>query len=119
MGGSRPLDRLASLQRADGSWELGKFLAELLGCSLDDLESEAAKVPGNREQVDRVWATALALAFLEQFCADEREEWELLAAKARRWLDGVSKDPAALLKAAARALRSRRSIVRRLLRVFG
>jgi len=34
-----------------------------------------------------VWATALALALLTSKFADKKDEWEMIAMKARQWLD--------------------------------
>jgi len=37
-------------------------------------------------QSSKVWATALAIAFLEVILPSRAEEWELVASKARTWL---------------------------------
>jgi Ca-activated chloride channel family protein len=83
----RPLDRLAALQRADGSWDLSPELAEILGRPLHELEEKIRDVTGIPEEVRRAWATALALVYLEQQAAEWRDEWGLLAEKAQRWLE--------------------------------
>jgi hypothetical protein len=76
---------LASLQRADGSWPLARPLADILERSLRDLERAmpAPDAPLARE----LWATALALAWLERHAKPLVGEWEMLASKAERWLD--------------------------------
>ena len=33
-----------------------------------------------------VWATVLVLAILEKECKGQRDEWELIAMKANKWL---------------------------------
>jgi hypothetical protein len=83
---ARPLDRLVSLQRADGSWELGRELCDVLGLPLKALEAKLRGASGDPDEARRALATALALAWLESRAADSRDEWTLLAAKAERWL---------------------------------
>lgn len=80
----RPLDRLVALQKADGSWELSEGLASILGKKLPELQKA---IPGPvNEAVQKAFATALALAWLEKHAARERDEWMLLARKAESWL---------------------------------
>ncbi|MBK8596749.1 MAG: VWA domain-containing protein [Holophagales bacterium] len=81
----RPLDLLVALQKADGSWELTEELAAALGKKLPDLEKTLASSKG--EPARRAWATALALAWLAKNAPAEKDEWTLLARKARTWLD--------------------------------
>lgn len=82
----RPLDRLAALQRADGSWELTQALASALGVRFGQLEAVAAAKNWKTADARRAWATSLALAWLEAHTAADRDEWALLADKARDWL---------------------------------
>ena len=79
---------LISLQQAEGSWQLNSTLASALTKPLKELES-SCPVPyeGN---IRVIWATILALAFLETVCAAQRDEWELVAFKAEMWLQGQS-----------------------------
>ena len=79
---------LISLQQAEGSWQLNSTLASALTKPLKELES-SCPVPyaGN---IRVIWATILALAFLETVCAAQRDEWELVAFKAESWLQGQS-----------------------------
>jgi len=86
---TRAVDRLVALQRADGSWELDQALADVLGMPLSDLVAATNGSNGHTDDVRRAWATALALVFLEKRAASSRAEWELLAAKAHRWLTSV------------------------------
>ena len=108
----RPLDRLVALQRADGSWELTPELAAILGAKLKELEaflSLPAMLPLNGDAGSgRLFATALALEFLEAACAKDRVEWLLLAGKASAFLDGALPSAAlrpVLEKAAKEAVR--------------
>jgi|GEM_PF-123201 len=80
------LNRLVELNRGDGSWNLNKTLAAILGRSLSDLEAPIKELHGNGWQIRRAWATGLALNYLETHQGDHRDEWELLAAKADTWL---------------------------------
>jgi hypothetical protein len=84
---TRPLDRLVALQRADGSWQLTSELSRALGWSdVEGLRKTLGRaLAGDREE--RAASTALALVWLERECAGTRDEWRLLAAKAREWLD--------------------------------
>ena len=80
------LDQLVRLQGADGSWNLTDELAEILGVDLAQLERAIVGATGERQLVRQAWATALALAWLEDRAADSKEEWQLLGGKAERWL---------------------------------
>lgn len=91
----RPLDRLVSLQRAIGSWELDGALAEALGVPLESLEAPIAGAPGDAEVLRRTWATELALAWLARNAAEAEDEWRLLARKARAWLNAFGAPPLA------------------------
>ncbi|HEY7698438.1 MAG TPA: VIT and VWA domain-containing protein [Vicinamibacteria bacterium] len=79
----RPLDDLVVLQRADGSWDLDENLARILGMRLGKLRKKLEGATGDPGEAARAWATALALAWLESRAADSRDEWELLADKAK------------------------------------
>jgi hypothetical protein len=82
----RELDRLVVLQRADGSWDLDENLAAILGVRIRKLQKKLEGALGDPGEAARAWATALALAWLESHATDSREEWELLADKAKAWL---------------------------------
>ncbi len=83
----RPLDLLVALQKADGSWELTEELATTLGRKPADLEKALPSAKGDAALARRAWATALALAWLAKNASAEKDEWSLLARKARTWLD--------------------------------
>ena len=80
--------QLILLQQIDGSWALDAGLASILGTPLTNLEAECPEGGGGGAR-EKVWATVLALVFLEARYSDEREEWELVAAKAEAWLLGA------------------------------
>ncbi|XP_070399515.1 von Willebrand factor A domain-containing protein 5A isoform X5 [Nothobranchius furzeri] len=76
-----PLLLLISLQKASGFWLLDSHLADVLGKTSEEMEM--SKPTGvNR----KVYATFLALIWLHGFKMDAKEEWELLAGKAARWI---------------------------------
>jgi hypothetical protein len=86
---SRAMDRLVALQRADGYWDLDEPLAAILGLPLKDL---VGRLPGTSkpdDEIRRAWATALALSFLSRQASSSGAEWDMLAAKAGRWLGSV------------------------------
>jgi hypothetical protein len=87
---SRPHDRLISLQRADGSWELDAAFAQAVSMTLRDLEKALRHSTGGAGIARRALATAVAIAWLDTFAPGARGEWAMLAEKARRWLDACS-----------------------------
>jgi Ca-activated chloride channel family protein len=91
----RPLDVLVALQRADGSWELDGELARAVSATLRSFEKALTAAVGDAGTARRALATAIALEWLEKHAAGERDEWELLAAKATRWLAASRTEPAA------------------------
>ncbi|MBI2837254.1 MAG: VWA domain-containing protein [Acidobacteria bacterium] len=77
---------LLSAMCADGSWLLTERLAEIVGRRLGELEAALAGANGSRDDVRSAWATALALAWLEEEAPQLRDEWRLVGDKARKWL---------------------------------
>ena len=84
---------LIALQRADGSWDLTPEFARAIGHDLAQLESALAGSTGNRDETRKAWATALALAWLDEHAPSTEGEWRMLAEKARKWLSGVTSRP--------------------------
>ncbi|XP_039355485.1 von Willebrand factor A domain-containing protein 5A-like isoform X1 [Mauremys reevesii] len=79
-----PLLRLVSLQNADGSWDLDPRLAAALGVS----ETDARGRMPSQDVPPGIWATVLAVVWLHGRAVGQRDEWELLEAKAVGWLRG-------------------------------
>ncbi|XP_077688690.1 von Willebrand factor A domain-containing protein 5A-like isoform X3 [Eretmochelys imbricata] len=79
-----PLLRLVSLQNADGSWDLDPQLAAALGVS----ETDARGRMPSQDMPPGIWATVLAVVWLHGRAAGQRDEWELLEAKAVGWVRG-------------------------------
>ena len=103
----RPLDRLVSLQGADGSWTLTKELAHALGWPDAKRLKKAVARPLAGKGEEQAAATALALVWLEQECQDSRDEWHLLADKGREWLSRTPEGIDAWLALAGEALARR------------
>eukprot|EP00747_Dinoflagellata_sp_TGD_P076107 gnl/TRDRNA2_/TRDRNA2_159014_c2_seq1.p1 gnl/TRDRNA2_/TRDRNA2_159014_c2~~gnl/TRDRNA2_/TRDRNA2_159014_c2_seq1.p1 ORF type:complete len:247 (-),score=58.22 gnl/TRDRNA2_/TRDRNA2_159014_c2_seq1:71-811(-) len=87
--GSSLLQSLVILQSFDGSWRPTEALAKVLGIEKTEL-------------LHAVWATALSLAFLELRVADCAEEWQLVAQKAKAWLQHNTDEEVSKLVAKAR-----------------
>ncbi|XP_039357986.1 von Willebrand factor A domain-containing protein 5A-like isoform X2 [Mauremys reevesii] len=77
-----PLLRLVSLQNADGSWDLDPQLAAVLGVS----ETDARERIPSEDVTPNIWATVLAVVWLHDQAVGQRDEWELLEAKAVSWV---------------------------------
>ena len=67
--------------QANGGFQYGAVIAALLGKTLQELD---AKRPA--EVSDELWATALAIAALEKLFAATKDEWSLVATKARKYV---------------------------------
>lgn len=77
------LDKVVALQTFEGWWKLDDHLLEVL----ELLRVEVEKVvPANVSF--EVWATVLAVRFLEGKLLDRKDAWELVVEKARGWLEG-------------------------------
>jgi len=85
---------IVSLQRADGSWELNEEFARAVGQPLDKLRLAQADATGEAGEINRAWATAVALHWLKAHASALASEWRMIATKARDWLDRVSARPA-------------------------
>jgi Ca-activated chloride channel family protein len=77
---------LVALQCANGAWDLTEPLADAIGHDLDQLRLAVRSAIGPRREIETAWATALALAWLQEHAAAFEDEWKLLAGKARQWL---------------------------------
>jgi Ca-activated chloride channel family protein len=88
----RPFDVLVALQRADGSWELTRELAKVLGRRLEELEASLPPAIGDTKDARRAWGTALAVIWLEAR-PELAAQWEILAEKAREWLARCPSQP--------------------------
>ncbi len=78
-----PFQLFIMQQGADGSWKLNAKFADTLGFSYEEVLDAA---PPSIREAQNVWATILALKFLEITYGDLADKWELLAKKATSWL---------------------------------
>lgn len=94
-----PLETVVELQAFDGYWKWTDELFAALGvdghkiCAQARTSSNeaAAALRTDLETPSEKLATAIVLAFLERKMKDRKDEWEMLAEKAYRWLEvGVS-----------------------------
>ncbi|XP_043088389.1 von Willebrand factor A domain-containing protein 5A-like isoform X2 [Puntigrus tetrazona] len=82
-----PLLQLVSLQKAEGFWELNASLAAVFGKTEDEVTNQkAAQVDGS------VWATVLALIWLNTYKSDQQDEWQFVAMKAASWIRSQKRD---------------------------
>lgn len=76
---SDTLTVLISLQQAAGFWLLSDITSKVIK------KSKGTDCPP--KVAEDVWGTILALAYLEVCCAQQQDEWELIAMKADMWLE--------------------------------
>ncbi|XP_023967245.1 von Willebrand factor A domain-containing protein 5A-like [Chrysemys picta bellii] len=95
-----PLLRLVSLQNADGSWDLDPRLAAVLGVN----ETNTRRMIPSEDVTPSVWATVLAVVWLHTRAVGQRDEWELLEAKAVGWVRDRAGAPLSKCLEAANAL---------------
>merc|ERR1712172_185424 len=72
------LTKLFNLQMANGSFKFGTVIQDLTGMTERQIIEKF-----HETEVDVVWITALALALLEKKFTEEKELWELIANKAK------------------------------------
>ncbi|KAK0659476.1 von Willebrand factor type A domain-containing protein [Cercophora samala] len=90
------LEAIVALQQFSGEW---KGTEELLMLLELDKQTVAAKIKdlGLVDKGDDVIATALVLAYLESQLGERKDEWEMMAEKAKLWLKDQGVDFEALL----------------------
>ncbi|XP_068682454.1 von Willebrand factor A domain-containing protein 5A-like isoform X1 [Montipora foliosa] len=78
---------LISLQKASGAWDLTDELVLLCGKSRDNLIKDCpVEIAGDTAEGKLLWATALALVLLMAKFLDQKDEWEMIAEKAKKWM---------------------------------
>ena len=84
---SAKLDRIISLQRFQGYWELSQTLLEICGVPKTSTTSKmGAKVSSQKPSRESVWATMLAIVYLERKMAADEDTWVLVVKKAKEFL---------------------------------
>ena len=85
--GSQSALSVISLQKASGSWDLTDQLVSLCDASRSDLIKGCLKeIAADTAEGAWLWATALALVLLMGKYSDQKDEWEMIAEKGRKWL---------------------------------
>ena len=85
--GSQSALSVISLQKASGSWDLTDQLVSLCDASRSDLIKGCLKgIAADTAEGKRLWATALALVLLMGKYPDQKDEWEMIAEKGKKWL---------------------------------
>ena len=75
------------LQNASGPWDLTDQLVSLCGMSRDDLiKGSPEEIAADTAEGKLLWATALALVLLMGKYSDQKDEWEMIAEKGKKWL---------------------------------
>ena len=78
---------LISLQKASGAWDLVDQLVSLCGSSRDALITGCpAEIAVDKADGKLLWATALALVLLMSKFLDQKDEWEMIAEKGKKWM---------------------------------
>ncbi|KAG7007803.1 hypothetical protein G7Y79_00008g024410 [Physcia stellaris] len=88
-----PLDIIISLQHFTGFWEFNKDLLSVCGIGTSAAAGTMlASASSGQPSRGQVWATVLAITFLERKMTSEKDTWELIVDKAKVWLqsNGVS-----------------------------
>lgn len=84
-----PLDTIISLQNFTGFWEFKKELLSVCGIGKSAAAGTMlASASSGQPSRGQVWATILAIAFLERKMTSEKDTWELIVDKAKGWLQG-------------------------------
>ena len=84
---SAKIDRFISLQRFQGYWELSQTLLETCGVAKTSTASKmGAKVSSQKPSCESVWATILAIVYLERKMAADEDTWVLVVKKAKEFL---------------------------------
>ncbi|MBN3312126.1 VMA5A protein, partial [Atractosteus spatula] len=81
-----PMLMMITLQKANGSWELNKSVASVLGKTKKEVTGKMPKEALNTN----MWATVLALLWLYGFKLDFKDEWHFVAMKAVSWIKSQS-----------------------------
>ena len=82
------LDRVISLQRFQGFWELDHALLDVCGVAKSTAAGTMQADQSSAEPIRKtiVWATILAIFYLERVLATDKEAWELVVDKAKAFL---------------------------------
>jgi hypothetical protein len=77
--------RLTMLQTANGSFPIQESVTNILDIELQKVKDAGAALSANASFLT-IWMTLLVVSFLREKCEDEKDVWELVVAKAQKWL---------------------------------
>ena len=90
-----PLDAIISLQCFEGFWHFEKRLLNVCGVAKSAARTTIlANASSAQSSHAKVWATIIAITFLERKMAGEKDTWELIVDKAQGWLQDNGVDTA-------------------------
>lgn len=84
----KKMHAIITLQSFEGSWSWEEKLFAILGLEPHEVETILSSGAGLKDDEKVVFATILAVAFLEKKVAREKDAWELVVEKAEGWLAG-------------------------------
>ena len=96
LNGHDLLSRIAGQQQARGSYTLSAALAGAVGLLLEDLKKALREFikHGDEEEEEEedttlssLWATAVAVAFLQKNLPNLKNDWTLMVQKSTRWME--------------------------------
>ncbi|XP_028392748.1 von Willebrand factor A domain-containing protein 5A-like isoform X1 [Dendronephthya gigantea] len=79
-----PLATIISLQLASGAWKMSTSLSDVISKTTEEIK-DACPVSCEGD-MESIWATIIALTYLQLRQLNFKDEWELIALKAETWL---------------------------------
>ena len=93
-----PLDVIISLQHYEGFWELEQQLLNACGVAKSAATRTILANALDQPSHAKVWATIIAITFLQRKMAGEKETWELVVDKAQNLLQSNGVDVAQMME---------------------
>jgi len=109
--GTKDMNAIVVLQNFNGSWDLNGSLASIFGVSLEKLKQAMTQVKLPSSNQEKIWATALALSFLNISFKHLKEDWEILAEKSHEYLISVAGSDVKSILDSAKVILSQLAIV--------
>ena len=91
------LENIIHQQSADGSFKFGQVFEDLIGLDFEEIQ---AKCPQNIEM--KIWITAISVTLLEKKFAADKNLWELIVNKAKKYLKKHTKNTEEILEVASK-----------------
>jgi len=83
---ANPVHSLTLSQAANGSFPEAQSVANILGVDVQEM-MEAGGASKEDKVFMTVWVTMVVMVFLKENCQEEREVWDLVFEKAKKWLE--------------------------------